>query len=87
MDSSLQGDNLTVCTPLSVYVKQTVSNYLDQLNGHEIDDLHVIVMREVEKPLLEVALEYSGHNQCKAAKILGLSRSTLRKKMDFYGLS
>ncbi|MSS76103.1 MAG: Fis family transcriptional regulator [Methyloglobulus sp.] len=80
-------DHLVLCTPLCVHVKQTVSRYLEQLNGHEIVDLYAIVMGEVEKPLLQAALEHSGHNQSKAAKALGLSRSTLRKKMDLYGLS
>lgn len=80
-------DHLVLCTPLCVHVKQTVSRYLEQLNGHEIVDLYAMVMGEVEKPLLQAALEHSGHNQSKAAKALGLSRSTLRKKMDLYGLS
>jgi Fis family transcriptional regulator len=44
-------------------------------------------MAEVEKPLLQATLEHSGFNQSKAAKALGLSRSTLRKKMEYYGLS
>ncbi len=80
-------EHLTLCTPLSVHVKGTVSRYLEQLHGHDAIDLYAMVMAEVEKPLLEATLEHSGHNQSKAAKTLGLSRSTLRKKMDFYGLS
>jgi len=73
--------------PLSLYVKQTVELYLSQLNGHDAVGLHAMVISEVEKPLLETALEHSGYNQTKAAKALGLSRSTLRKKLDQYGIS
>lgn len=80
-------EHLTLCTPLSVHVKQTVSRYLEQLHGHEVINLYDMVIAEVEKPLLEATLKHAGHNQSKAAKALGLSRSTLRKKMDFYGLS
>ena len=94
MNASLEGadanddnQNLVFCTPLSTHVKQTVLRYLDQLHGHDVFDLHEMVMTEVEKPLLQAALEHAGHNQTKAAKILGLSRSTLRKKMEFYDLS
>ncbi|MBK8815353.1 MAG: Fis family transcriptional regulator [Methylococcaceae bacterium] len=94
MDTSFEGNkvieenvNLSLCTPLSVHVKQTVSRYLEQLNGHDVLDLYEMVLSEVEKPLLQAALEHSGHNQSKAAKMLGLSRSTLRKKMEFYGLA
>lgn len=79
--------NPALCVPLSAHVKQTVLRYLDQLHGHDVIDLYDMVMAEVEKPLIQAALEYAGHNQCKAAKLLGLSRSTLRKKMDFYGLT
>ncbi len=94
MDTSFEGNkvieenvNLSLCTPLSVHVKQTVSRYLEQLNGHDVLDLYEMVLSEAEKPLLQAALEHSGHNQSKAAKMLGLSRSTLRKKMEFYGLA
>ena len=73
--------------PLSVYVKQTIEHYLSQLSDHEAVGLHAMVIGEVEKPLLEAALEHAGHNQTKAAKALGLSRSTLRKKLDQYGIS
>ncbi|MFI3219203.1 MAG: helix-turn-helix domain-containing protein [Methylococcales bacterium] len=73
--------------PLSVHVKQTIELYFSQLNGHDAVDLYAIVLSEVEKPLLEATLEHTGYNQTKAAKALGLSRSTLRKKLDQYGIS
>ncbi|MFI3185250.1 MAG: helix-turn-helix domain-containing protein [Methylococcaceae bacterium] len=76
-----------VAIPLSAHVKQTVEQYFSHLNGHEAVGLHAMVIGEVEKPLLQAALEHSGYNQTKAAKALGLSRSTLRKKLDHYGLS
>ncbi len=73
--------------PLSVHVKKTVELYFEQLNGHDTSGLHAMVISEVEKPLIEAALDYCGQNQTKASKILGLSRSTLRKKLDLYDLS
>ena len=73
--------------PLSVHVKETVEHYFIQLDGHHMSGLHAMVISEVEKPLIEAALVYCGQNQTKASKILGLSRSTLRKKIDLYGLS
>jgi len=80
-------DKKALLLPLSLYVKQTVELYLSQLSGHDAVGLHAMVISEVEKPLLETALEHSGYNQTKAAKSLGLSRSTLRKKLDQYGIS
>jgi len=73
--------------PLSAQVKETVDHYFSQLNGHDTTGLHAMVMSEVEKPLIKAALDYCGQNQTKASKILGLSRSTLRKKIDLYDLN
>lgn len=73
--------------PLSAYVKQAVDLYFTQMKDHDVVNLYAIVMTEVEKPLLESALRHCGYNQTKAAKALGLSRSTLRKKLEQHGLS
>lgn len=72
---------------LSDHVRQSVEDYFIQLNGHDSSGLYQLVLTEVEKPLLETALKHSDFNQSKAAKILGLSRSTLRKKLEHYGIS
>ncbi len=73
--------------PLSGHVQKAVDFYFAQLNGHEATGLHAMVIQEVEKPLIETTLKHTGHNQSKAAKALGLSRSTLRKKMALYNIS
>lgn len=73
-------------SPLSMHVRQAVQTYLADMNGHDADGLYDLVIKEVEKPLLETVLDHVGHNQTKAAKALGLSRSTLRKKMEHYHL-
>ncbi|MEN8260111.1 MAG: helix-turn-helix domain-containing protein [Pseudomonadota bacterium] len=72
--------------PLSAHVRQAVEQYFFKLNGHPAAGLHDMVMGEVEKPLIETVLAHTGRNQTKASKVLGLSRSTLRKKMDQYGI-
>lgn len=74
-------------TPLASHVRMTVMDYLERLNDSESDDLYAIVIREVEKPMIEVTLEHVGYNQSKAAKILGISRSTLRKKIAQHHIS
>jgi Fis family transcriptional regulator len=73
--------------PLSSHVKETLEKYFAQLNGHETTGLHAMLISEVEKPLIKVTLNHCGQNQTKAAKILGLSRSTLRKKIEQYNIS
>jgi len=45
------------------------------------EGLYNRVVREVERPLLTVSLEATAGNQLKAAKMLGINRNTLRKKI------
>lgn len=59
-------------------------NYFEALDGHECRGLFSLVMRETEQPLLEVVLERSGGNQTMAARMLGISPGTLRKKLRQY---
>jgi Fis family transcriptional regulator len=72
---------------LSQHVRLAVEQYLHKLEGHSANGLYDMVLREVERPMLEAVLEFCGHNQSKAAQVLGLSRSTLRKKMTQHGLA
>lgn len=67
-------------------VKQSLQHYFAQLGGQSPANLYDLVLAEVEKPLLEMVLQFTGQNQSKAAKILGISRGTLRKKMAIYDL-
>jgi two-component system nitrogen regulation response regulator GlnG len=43
--------------------------------------LYQRILREIELPLLEIALEATGGNQAKCADLLGINRNTLRKKV------
>ena len=71
---------------LSHQVTEALESYFAQLDGLEVVDLHALVISEVEKPLLQAVLNHTKSNQSKAAKVLGLSRGTLRKKLATYRL-
>jgi len=48
--------------------------------------LYRSVLARVETPLLRHALELSAGNQLKAARLLGINRNTLRKRLRLLGL-
>lgn len=70
--------------PLRDAVRDALAHYFDQLDGTPPNDLHQMVMQQVEQPLFESVMAYTGGNQSKAAALLGISRSTLRKKLALY---
>ncbi|OOZ37808.1 DNA-binding transcriptional regulator Fis [Solemya velesiana gill symbiont] len=72
--------------PLRECVRDAMTSYFRQLDGHTTSDLYQMVISEVEKPLLETVMHHTEGNQTKAATVLGISRSTLRKKLALYGL-
>ncbi len=71
---------------LSEHVRIAVERYFKQINGHPVCGLYDMVLCEVELPLIKAVLVQCRHNQTAAAKALGMSRSTLRKKMTQYSL-
>ncbi|MBL4679373.1 MAG: DNA-binding transcriptional regulator Fis [Pseudomonadales bacterium] len=71
---------------LSNSVKLTVSGYLDAMQDQDVEGLYELVLAEIEAPLLESVMKTAGNNQSLAAKMLGLNRGTLRKKLKKYGM-
>ncbi len=73
--------------PLKQHVRDNLDEYFKGLNGcTPPTDLYRMVLEQVEKPLLERVLDYSGGNQSRAAEFLGINRGTLRKKLKHYSL-
>jgi Fis family transcriptional regulator len=62
-------------------VRISLEGYFKDLRGTEPNDMHDMMVRVVEKPLLEVVMHHAEHNQSRAAQWLGLNRNTLRKKL------
>ena len=72
--------------PLSRAVQFSIKNYFEELNGEEVTGIYDMVLQETERPLLQVIMAQVGGNQTRAAKMLGINRNTLRKKLTQYGL-
>ena len=62
-------------------VRSSLEGYFKDLWGAEPDRMYEMLVRVVEKPLLEVVMQQADNNQSRAAEWLGLNRNTLRKKL------
>jgi len=62
-------------------VRASLQSYFTDLRGSEPDGMYEMILRVVEKPLLEVVMTQADQNQSRAAQWLGLNRNTLRKKL------
>jgi Fis family transcriptional regulator len=62
-------------------VRTSLDGYFKDLRGTEPDGMYDMMVRVVEKPLLEVVMQQAEYNQSRAAQWLGLNRNTLRKKL------
>jgi Fis family transcriptional regulator len=62
-------------------VRTSLESYFKDLRGIEPDGMYDMMVRVVEKPLLEVVMQHAENNQSRAAEWLGLNRNTLRKKL------
>lgn len=68
--------------PLAETVEQHLQRYFD-LHGNDLPPpgLYDRIMRESERPLIQIALDACNGNQLRCAELLGLNRNTLRKKI------
>ena len=67
---------------VSTSVAKHLRRYFDLHGGHlPPAGLYHRILREVELPLIEAALDATGGNQAKCAELLGINRNTLRKKI------
>jgi Fis family transcriptional regulator len=62
-------------------VRTSLESYFEDLDGTEPGGMYDMMVRVVERPLLEVVMQHADQNQSRAAEWLGLNRNTLRKKL------
>ena len=71
---------------LEEVVRYKISHFLRRLGKYEVTDVHKVVLEQVERPLIRLALQWAEGNQIKAARLLGMNRNTLRSKMKVLGI-
>ena len=70
---------------LSQQVVNVVKTYLSTAGSKNADlNLYELIVEEVEAPLFRTVMELTRYNQSKAARVLGVSRGTLRTKLKRY---
>ena len=62
-------------------IRENLESYFKDLRGVEPTAMYDMILRVVEKPLLEVVMKQAEGNQSRAAEWLGINRNTLRRKL------
>jgi Fis family transcriptional regulator len=73
-------------TPLRQNVQEAIRRYLEDMGQSQPECLYRTLMAQVEPPLIEEVLRYTQGNQSRTAKILGMTRNTLRSKLHRYDI-
>ena len=65
-------------------VKRSLERYFKDMDGEKPTSIHDMVLKNVEKPMIELVLGQAEGNLTQAATMLGIDRNTLRKKMQLH---
>ena len=71
---------------ISACVLGALEQYFRDLDGEKPFAIYDMVLKSVERPMLEVVLAKAGGNQTLASDMLGINRNTLRKKLTEHQL-
>lgn len=72
--------------PLRASVQSALELFFRDLEGHDAEGVYDMVIGQVEQAMLESIMQHTRSNQTRAAEVLGINRSTLRKKLKLHGL-
>lgn len=74
--------------PLREIVRKRIQHYYKMVSqeGLNPDDVYDLIMEETECPMIEETMDFTGGNQSRSARILGLNRGTFRKKLEQYNM-
>lgn len=67
---------------LAEAVKRSLERYFKDMDGETPTAIYDMVLKNVEKPMIETVLGKAAGNQSAAAAMLGIDRNTLRKKIQ-----
>jgi two-component system nitrogen regulation response regulator GlnG len=64
------------------YINAKLRDFVRRMKLGAGSDLHPLIIKAVEKPLISLVLDETNGNQNQASALLGLNRNTLRKKIQ-----
>ncbi len=67
-------------------VKRSLERYFKDMDGEKPTSIYEMVLKNVEKPMIEMVLAQAKGNQTLAAEMLGINRNTLRKKLNEHAI-
>ena len=67
-------------------IRRTLNRYFRDLDGEMPTGIYDMVLKIVERSMLEVVMNHAEGNQTVAAEMLGINRNTLRRKLTEYEL-
>ncbi len=67
-------------------VSQIMEHYFANLKGEEPKHVYDFFLDVVEEPILAIVMKMTRNNQSETARILGISRGTLRTKLKKYAM-
>ena len=71
---------------LKYQVGLSLRRYFKELDGNKPTNVFEMVIKEVEKPMLEEVMKFCNGNKSQASKMLGINRVTLRTKLKQYNI-
>lgn len=74
-------NNMKNVDDLHSMITKSVVNLLEKKTEKSI---YNSILEQIEPPLFEAAIQKTKFNQVRAAKLLGVSRGTIRKKLKLY---
>ncbi len=77
-------ENTTINNPLAQQIRATAMHYLQNPADRESNRIYDYVMEAVEVPLIKAVMDFTHDNQSRTARVLGISRGTLRTKLQQY---
>ena len=81
LDHTSSPETTASAKALREHVLEAIERYFNVLEGDQPIGLHGLVLDEIESAMYEAVMKFTRGNQVRAAKVLGVSRGTLRTKL------